>query len=96
MTEIRLPEARDLFGQELSFPLTCAKVKERVGDVVLVSPSGPSETIEEALDRCETREFGSADELYGVLLTYVGEEYIGRKMYDDRGSTPGYDDEVSL
>ena len=96
MTEIRLPEARDVFGRELSFPIACSEVEQRVGDVVLVSPAGPSETIGDALGRCETREFASADELYGVLLTYVGEEYIGRKGYDDRGSTPGYDDEVSL
>jgi len=96
MTEIRLSEARDLFSRELSFPVACATVEEELGDVVLASPSGSPETIEEVLGRCGTREFASVDELFRALLTSVGEQYIGRKGYDDRGSTPGYDDEVSL
>jgi hypothetical protein len=96
MTEIRLPEARDLFSRELTFPVACSTVEDELGEVVLASPAGSPETIREVLERCETREFASADELYSALLTSVGEQYIGRKGYDDRGSTPGYDDEVSL
>jgi hypothetical protein len=96
MTEIRLPEARDLFSRELTFPVTCAAVEDELGDVVLASPSGSPETIGDVLGRCGSGEFASADELFSALLTSVGEQYIGRKGYDDRGSTPGYDDEVSL
>jgi hypothetical protein len=96
MTEVRLSEARDLFSRELTFPIACATVEDELGEVVLASPSGSPETIEEVLGRCGTREFASADELFSALLRSVGEQYIGRKGYDDRGSTPGYDDEVSL
>jgi len=96
MTEIRLPEARDLFSRELSFPVTCEEVEAELGEVTLASPVGSPETIGDTLGRCEVREFDSADELYDALLTYVGEEYVGRKGYDDRGATIGYDDEVSL
>jgi hypothetical protein len=96
MTEIRLPEARDLFSRELRFPITCAEVREQVGGVTLASPMGSPETIDDALARCDIREFASVDELYSALLTFVGEEYVGRKGYDDRGATIGYDDEVSL
>ena len=93
---IRLPEARDLFGRELTFPVTCAQAREEVGDVPLASPGGDDETVGDALDRCETREFDSADELYSALLTFLSESYVGRKGYDDRGTTVGYTDEVSL
>lgn len=96
MTEIRLPEARDLFSRGLTFPVTKGEVKSEYGDVTLASPMGSSETIGEALSHSETQEFSSVDELYDTLLTFVGEEYIGRKEYDDRGSTIGHDDEVSL
>ena len=96
MSKIRLSEARDLFSRELSFPVACATVEDELGEVLLASPAGSPETVGDALGRCGSREFASADELFGALLMSVGEQYIGRKGYDDRGTTPGYDDEVSL
>lgn len=96
MPAIRLPETRDLFSRELEFPVTCEGVVDSVGDVELESPSGAAERIETVLDRCETEEFASPDELYGALVTFVGEAYVGRKGYDDRGSTVARDDEVSF
>lgn len=96
MTAIRLPETRDLFGRELTFPVTCERVVETVGDVELESPTGRSERIETVLGRCETEEFDSPDQLYDSLVTFVGEAYVGRKGYDDRSSTTTRDEEVSF
>ena len=45
------------------------------------------------LGHCQEEEFRSADELYDALLTFVGDAYIGRKYYDDRGAQPGEEGE---
>jgi hypothetical protein len=97
MTEIRLAEARDLFSQELTFPVSCSEVIGVVGDVHLQSPTGSTESLGDVLGRCEGEVvFESNDELYDTLVTYLGEAHIGRKNYDDRGSNPQHDEEVSL
>lgn len=96
MSDIRLSETRDLFTRELTFPATCDEVIDACGDVRLQAPGGESETIADVFERCETTEFGSTDELVGTLMTFIGQDYVGRTGYDDRGSNPGYDDEVSL
>jgi hypothetical protein len=96
MTEIRLSEARDLFSRELAFPVDCQTVIEETGDVCLTSPTGATETIGDVLGRCEGETFDSNDELYDALVTYLGEDFIGRKHYDDRGANPQQDEEVSL
>jgi len=82
---MRLPETRDLFARKLQFPATRATVMETVGSTVLDAPGGENKTIGDIIDRCETDEFESADTLYDTLMTFVGEEFIGRKYYDDRG-----------
>jgi len=96
MSEIRLSETRDLFTRELAFPATCEEVIETCGDVTLRAPGGESETIGDVFARCESTEFHSTDELVSTLMTFVGQDYVGRTGYDDRGGNPGYDDEVSL
>jgi hypothetical protein len=96
MTAIRLPEARDLFSRTLSFPATDDEVLAELGDVTIEAQFGTDETIGDAIERSGADEFDTADELFDTLLACVGEEYVGRKQYDDRGATVGYDDEVSL
>lgn len=90
---MRLPETRDLFVREFSFPVTCETVEERIGDRELDAPNGESETIGAVLGHCQEEEFRSADELYDALLTFVGDAYIGRKFYDDRGAQPNEETE---
>jgi len=85
---MRLSETRDLFARRLEFPVTCDAVRESVGETELEAPTGGSERIDQVLDRCDTDEFASPDELYGTLMTFVSDEFIGRKYYDDRGSSP--------
>ncbi|MEZ3143755.1 hypothetical protein [Halobaculum sp. MBLA0143] len=90
---MRLPETRDLFAREFTFPVACETVVDRIGDEELDAPNGGSETIGTVLGRCQEEEFRSADELYDALLTFVGDAYIGRKFYDDRGAQPGEETE---
>ena len=90
---MRLPETRDLFSRRLSFPATTETVTDRIGEVSLEAPMGDEETIAEVLDRCPEDHFESADALYDALVTFVGDAYVGRKYYDDRGGQAGMDDE---
>ena len=82
---MRLSETRDLFARKLRFPVTRSTVVETVGETELHAPGGENKTIASVIERCETDEFESADSLYDSLMTFVGEEFIGRKYYDDRG-----------
>ena len=82
---MRLPETRDLFAQKLQFPVTRTTVIETVGETELDAPSGDSIQLSDVIERCETDTFSSADTLYDALMTFVGEDFIGRKYYDDRG-----------
>ena len=94
---MRLSDTRDRFIGELTFPAQRATVIERLGDVPLDPPTGEPETIGEVLERSETRVFRSPDELYDTLVTFVGDQYVGRKFYDDRGGNTGIDtEEVSF
>jgi hypothetical protein len=90
---MRLPETRDLFSRRVTFPTTTETVTEEIGDVALEAPMGEEETVAEVLARCPENEFDSADALYDALVTFVGDAYVGRKFYDDRGSQGGMDDE---
>lgn len=94
---MRLPDTRDLFSRRLSFPVTTDAVTEEIGEVALEAPMGDGETVAEVLSRCPEDHFESADALYDALVTFVGDAYVGRKHYDDRGSQAGMDDdEVSF
>lgn len=92
---MRLPETRDRFRQQLSFPTDYETVLDQFGDEELEAPTGDTERIGDVLERTETGRYGSADELYDDLVGSVGDPFVGRKFYDDRGSIPD-DDEVSF
>lgn len=89
---MRLPETRDLFARELDFPVTREVVLETVGETELEAPTGYNETIREVLERTDTEEFVSPDGLYGTLMTFVSDGFIGRKHYDDRGGSADHED----
>lgn len=94
---MRLAETRDLFASEFTFPVERSTVIERVGETPLEAPTGESESIADILEIADQAEYDSPDELFDALVTYVGDEYIGRKFYDDRGATIQDDlDEVSF
>ena len=94
---MRLPETRDLFAKTLEFPASRPAVIDAVGETELEAPGGDNETIAQVLDRSGIDEFSSADELYDTLLTFVSDAFIGRKYYDDRGTSIREEkDEVNL
>lgn len=90
---MRLAETRNAFARELSFPTDLETVLSAVGDEPLDAPYGDPETIREVLERTEVSSFHSADELFDTVLANVGEQYIGRKHYDDRGGQGGIETE---
>jgi len=94
---MRLSETRDRFASELTFPVEHETVLDELGDAELDAPYGESESIGDVLERAGETEYYSADDLYDTLVTFVGDAYIGRKFYDDRGSNADIDhDEVSF
>ena len=90
---MRLSETRDRFASELTFPVEHETVLDSLGDVELDAPYGESESVSDVLERAGETEYRSADELYDTLVTFVGDAYIGRKFYDDRGSNTEIDSE---
>lgn len=92
---MRLSETRDRFINEFSFPVEHGTVLDSVGEIELDAPHGEAESIGEVLGRTEDHPtYHSADELYDTILSSLGEEYIGRKHYDDRGPNPQETDDV--
>lgn len=94
---MRLSNARDRFGGELTFPVERGTVLETLGDVEIEGLTDDPETVGDVLDRTDAEEFHSADDLYDTVIGTIKSEYVGRRFYDDRGSNAGIDiDEVSF
>lgn len=83
---MRLSETRNLFVSSFDFPVERATVIEQVGEVEIDAPTGDADDIESVLTRTDQETFDTAEELHDVITTFVGEQYIGRKFYDDRGA----------
>jgi hypothetical protein len=90
---MRLSETRDRFISELSFPVQRERVIEQLGDLEIDPPQGDPETIGEILERADIRTFRSPDQLFDALVSFVGDQYVGRKFYDDRGGNTAIDSE---
>lgn len=71
----------------LAFPAAHSAVMDQVGTVEIRSPSGDSSTVREILDPVAVDSYASADELYTTIVGNLGDEFIGRKYYDDRGGS---------
>ncbi len=93
---MRLAKMRDRFIAEFDFPVDRATVTDRIGDVELDAPAGEPDSVADVLGRSDQETFRSADELYDTILTYVGDQYIGRKYYDDRGTNVGGPDDEGV
>ncbi|WP_136589100.1 DUF5789 family protein [Salinigranum halophilum] len=90
---MRLAETRNAFARQLTFPTDRETVLAEVGDQPLEAPYGDPETIRTVLERTDEASFNSADELFDTVLANVGDQYIGRKHYDDRGAQGGIETE---
>jgi hypothetical protein len=90
---MRLAETRNAFARRLSFPVDRETVLSELGEEALDAPYGDPETVADVLTRTDEASFGSADELFDTVLANVGDQYIGRKHYDDRGAQGGIETE---
>jgi hypothetical protein len=73
--------------EEFTYPIDQSSVVAALGDVSLEAPTGQTETIQAVLDRSDVTRFESTDQLFETVLGNVGDEFVGRKFYDDRGHT---------
>lgn len=90
---MRLSETRDRFISELTFPVRREQVIEQLGDLELDPPTGDPETVGNVLGRTDVDQFRTPDELFDALVSFLGDQYVGRKFYDDRGSNEAIDSE---
>jgi hypothetical protein len=91
---MRLSETHEWCAEQFTYPVDHTAVIDTGGTVEIEAPHGNSESISEVLDCINTMTYGSADELHETIVTYVGDGYIGRKFYDDRGPNPQDTDTV--
>lgn len=84
-----LSELSDYLETEFTYPVETETVVERVGDVRIGNEATDDpETIESALAWLGPGSFESPDALYRTIYGNVGDDFIGRKYYDDRGGNP--------
>jgi hypothetical protein len=76
----------DPFATAFEYPIDRDEVIETAGDTDIEAPTGTPDSIATVLERTETRTFRSPRELHETILCNLGEQYIGRKNYDDRGT----------
>lgn len=77
----------DAFATSFNYPIDRDEIIERAGDTDIEAPTGSPDSIATILERTDTRTFRSARELHEAILGNLGEQYIGRKGYDDRGTS---------
>ena len=86
---MKVNELADYLEGELSYPIERTSVMEAIGDVEIESPdNGRTETIGDTLEPLNEESYSSSDELLHAIVGTLGDEYIGRKFYDDRGPNP--------
>lgn len=86
---MKIDELPAYLESELTYAVSHDSVLDRVGAVEIDAPdSDESEQISAIIANVGQESYGSADELYETIIGNVGDEYIGRKFYDDRGGNP--------
>lgn len=76
---------------DLEYPIDLETVIERIGDTEIEAPDRmDSETVAGILGPLGQDTYNSPVELADAIIGNVGDEYVGRKFYDDRGGNlPG-------
>lgn len=74
---------------ELRYPVTHADVIEQIGTVRIATPR-PDEHVEigAVLAQLNETQYDTPEELYTSIIGSLGDAFIGRKFYDDRGTNP--------
>jgi hypothetical protein len=76
----------DPFATAFDYPIDRDEIIDTAGDTDIEAPTGAPDSVAAVLERTETRTFRSPRELHETILCNLGEQYIGRKNYDDRGT----------
>lgn len=84
---MKYSDTEKIVDQLIEYPVDYTTVVERIGTIEIASPSGDSVTIQEILDPVEEESYLTSDALYAAIIGNLDETFIGRKYYDDRGST---------
>lgn len=86
---MRLKDLPQWLSSEFDFPLERATLVARSGSMAIEAPDRTdSETLAAIVERSEVSSFTSELDLMDTILCNLGDAYIGRKYYDDRGSNP--------
>jgi hypothetical protein len=93
---IRPSETYELVSDACEFPAERDAVIESVGETTIAPPNGESVTLESVLSRGQAGRYESARDLQTTVLTYLDDDYVGRKAYDDRSRNPGREVDVSF
>ncbi|MFB6155040.1 MAG: hypothetical protein ABEJ22_04030 [Haloferacaceae archaeon] len=83
---MRLPEVYDLLARDGSFPTEHETLAASLENVEVEAPDGTTTPLGAVFARTDERRYRSAQEAYATVLGTVGEEFVGRKGYDDRSS----------
>ena len=81
---MRFSEIKEYIDSEVETPIEHDTAVEQLNGEKIACPSGDGECITEALEMDETRKYETSTEIYESVMCYLGEEYVGRKHYDDR------------
>jgi len=86
---MQIDELPEYLESELTYSLSHDSVLDRIGTVEIDAPDrDETERISAIIGNVGQESYDSAQELYETIIGNVGDEYIGRKFYDDRGGNP--------
>ncbi|MBX0294784.1 hypothetical protein [Haloarcula nitratireducens] len=91
---IQESEAQELFEEELDPPVDRETVIEQVGDREIETQGGENDTIGEILERSETEEFETADDIHTTMMNYLDADHVGRENYSDRSDSQNMPDDA--
>lgn len=86
---MKINELPHYLENELAYPVDRTIVIERIGHVEVDAPAREgTATIATTLERLNEQAYSCPEELFNAIVGTLGDEYIGRKFYDDRGPNP--------
>lgn len=82
---MELTEIHTHLTDNCEFPLDQAGLVAAVGDYEVTAADGGTTRLAEAIETTDDPEYTSATEAHEAILANLGEGFVGRKYYDDRG-----------
>lgn len=77
-----------LVATDIAYPADQETVIARIGDVHLDAPGADGEDVRATLAPLAEDRYETPEELFTTIIGSVGDQYIGRKYYDDRDTNP--------